>query len=129
MCAGLEEAQESLTEEALSWLWSESEMTEEGSERCSISFYYKKCIIYFGCAVRHVGSLFPYQRSNPYSLQRKHRVPAAVLPGKPQEAAFLIPKEEEGGHASQELRVPLKENQEMNSLSKFPERIVALPTP
>ena len=33
MCAGLEEAQESLTEEALSWLWSESEMTEEGSER------------------------------------------------------------------------------------------------
>ena len=40
MCAGLEEAQESLTEEALSWLWSESEMTEEGSERCSISFFF-----------------------------------------------------------------------------------------
>ena len=33
MCAGLEEPQESLTEEALSWPWSESDMTEEGSER------------------------------------------------------------------------------------------------
>ena len=103
MCAGLEEPQESLTEEALSWPWSESDMTEEGSERCSISFFLfflnlKKCIIYFGHAVRHVGSFFPYQRTNLYSLQWKHRVPTTVLPGKSQEAAFLILKVEEGGH-------------------------------
>ena len=103
MCAGLEEPQESLTEEALSWPWSESDMTEEGSERCSISFFLfflnlKKCIIYFGQAVRHVGSFFPYQRTNLYSLQWKHRVPTTVLPGKSQEAAFLILKVEEGGH-------------------------------
>ena len=101
MCAGLEEPQESLTEEALSWPWSESDMTEEGSERCSISFFFlltkKKMYYLFWPCCEACGVLLPLPENKPILPAWKHRVPTIVLPGKSQEAAFLILKVEEGG--------------------------------
>ena len=70
MCAGLEEPQESLTEEALSWPWSESDMTEEGSERCSISFLlfffkFKKVYYLFWPCCEACGVLLPLPENKP----------------------------------------------------------------
>jgi len=49
-------------------------------------FYYSYCyfihFFFFGCAMQHVGSLFPHQESNPCPLYWKHRILTTGLPGK-----------------------------------------------
>ena len=51
---------------------------------CFFSFLFFLFFLLFGCIVRHMGSQFPNQGSNPHPLQWKHRVSTTGPPGKSQ---------------------------------------------